>query len=362
MTYGELTAGKRLAGRVTGDAAARARWALRGTAGQESQRPRLRDGRARVHARPRASRTCCSACVVRPPAYGATLRAVDDRAARAMAGVTVVRDGEFLGVVAPDRSRGARAPRRRSSASGARRPRSPTPTPSTNTSRRRRAAAAEAERGGGATVTRATSGGPRAAPPASSTRAIAFRTSRTCRSSRARPSPNGPTARSPSGPARSGRSASAPKSRARSRSPRIACASSCPTWARATAASTPANRPIEAARLARAAKRPVKLVYRRDEEFSWGYFRPAGVIDIKAGVDASGRLTSLGVRQLELRQFRPRDAVRRRQTSARRFTPSIRRCGRAPTVGLRRRPITTRARCTWTPSRARSASTRSTSV
>ena len=49
---------------------------------------------------------------------------------------------------------------------------------------------------------------------------------------------------------------------------------------------------IEAARLARAARRPVKLVYARDEEFSWGYFRPAGVIDITASVDASGRLTS----------------------------------------------------------------------
>jgi isoquinoline 1-oxidoreductase len=35
----------------------------------------------------------------------------------------------------------------------------------------------------------------------------------------------------------------------------------------------------------------VKVVYRRDEEFMWGYFRPGGVIDVKAGVDAKGRLT-----------------------------------------------------------------------
>ena len=34
---------------------------------------------------------------------------------------------------------------------------------------------------------------------------------------------------------------------------------------------------IEAARLARAAKRPVKVVWTREEEFSWAYFRPAGV-------------------------------------------------------------------------------------
>ncbi len=49
---------------------------------------------------------------------------------------------------------------------------------------------------------------------------------------------------------------------------------------------------VEAARLAKAAGKPVKLVWTRKEEFSYGYFRPAGVIDIKAGVDAEGRLTS----------------------------------------------------------------------
>jgi hypothetical protein len=37
---------------------------------------------------------------------------------------------------------------------------------------------------------------------------------------------------------------------------------------------------VEAARLARAAGRPVKLVYTRAEEFMWGYFRPGGVIDL----------------------------------------------------------------------------------
>jgi nicotinate dehydrogenase subunit B len=48
---------------------------------------------------------------------------------------------------------------------------------------------------------------------------------------------------------------------------------------------------IEAARLARAAGKPVKLVWTREEEFTWAYFRPAGVIDITAAVDADGRLT-----------------------------------------------------------------------
>jgi nicotinate dehydrogenase subunit B len=49
---------------------------------------------------------------------------------------------------------------------------------------------------------------------------------------------------------------------------------------------------IEAARLARAAKRPVKVVWTREEEFTWAYFRPAGVIDVTSGVSANGTITA----------------------------------------------------------------------
>ena len=49
---------------------------------------------------------------------------------------------------------------------------------------------------------------------------------------------------------------------------------------------------IEAARLARAAKRPVKVVWTREEEFSWAYFRPAGVIDVTSGVRKDGTITA----------------------------------------------------------------------
>src|SRR5579863_1307634 len=47
---------------------------------------------------------------------------------------------------------------------------------------------------------------------------------------------------------------------------------------------------VEAARLAKAANRPVKLVWTREEEFTWAYFRPAGLIEVKSGLDASGKL------------------------------------------------------------------------
>ncbi len=49
---------------------------------------------------------------------------------------------------------------------------------------------------------------------------------------------------------------------------------------------------VEAARLARAAKKPVKLVWTREEEFRWAYFRPAGVLDVNAGMTADGTLTA----------------------------------------------------------------------
>jgi isoquinoline 1-oxidoreductase len=49
---------------------------------------------------------------------------------------------------------------------------------------------------------------------------------------------------------------------------------------------------VEAARIAKSAGKPVKLVWTREEEFTWAYFRPAGVIDVRSAVDRNGRLTA----------------------------------------------------------------------
>jgi isoquinoline 1-oxidoreductase len=49
---------------------------------------------------------------------------------------------------------------------------------------------------------------------------------------------------------------------------------------------------VEAARLAKAAGKPVKLVWTREEEFTWAYFRPAGVIEVSSGATRDGVLTA----------------------------------------------------------------------
>ncbi len=49
---------------------------------------------------------------------------------------------------------------------------------------------------------------------------------------------------------------------------------------------------IEAARLAKGAGKPVKLIWTREEEFTWAYFRPAGVIDVSSGATKDGTLTA----------------------------------------------------------------------
>ncbi|HZT40988.1 MAG TPA: molybdopterin cofactor-binding domain-containing protein [Chthonomonadaceae bacterium] len=48
---------------------------------------------------------------------------------------------------------------------------------------------------------------------------------------------------------------------------------------------------VEAARLAKAAGKPVKIVWTREEEFTWAYFRPGGVIDVSAVIRPDGTIS-----------------------------------------------------------------------
>ncbi len=49
---------------------------------------------------------------------------------------------------------------------------------------------------------------------------------------------------------------------------------------------------IEAARLAKAAGKPVKVAWTRQEEFTWAYCRPAGLIEVTSGVTKDGKITA----------------------------------------------------------------------
>ena len=49
---------------------------------------------------------------------------------------------------------------------------------------------------------------------------------------------------------------------------------------------------MEAARLAKTAGAPVKVVWTREDEFTWAYLRPAGLIEIKAGARKDGTLVA----------------------------------------------------------------------
>ena len=48
---------------------------------------------------------------------------------------------------------------------------------------------------------------------------------------------------------------------------------------------------VEAARLAKAAGKPVQVMWSREEEFFYDAFRPAAVVKINSGVDAAGKMT-----------------------------------------------------------------------
>ena len=49
---------------------------------------------------------------------------------------------------------------------------------------------------------------------------------------------------------------------------------------------------VEAARLSKAAGKPVKVVWTREEEFTWAYLRPAGVIEVRGGARKDGTLVA----------------------------------------------------------------------
>lgn len=283
LTYGELTRGQKLTGTVPGEPAVTpaARWTARGVPARKV------DGRSfvtgRHHYTPDLVRPgMLHGRIVRPDSYGATLTSVDDSRVRAIANVTVVRDGDFLGVVAP-----------------------------TERVARRAASAVQAQWSAGKAQPtsetvyehlRKTPQGARVPAPFVAGDVSQVKTSRTFEASYRIPyiahvplEPRAAVAEWADGKLTVWTGTQRPfgvraelMEAFRIAEDRVRVI--VPDTGSAYGGKHTGEFAVEAARLAKAAGKPVKLVWTRAEEFTWAYFRPAGVIDVKGGVDADGRL------------------------------------------------------------------------
>ncbi|HEX6973279.1 MAG TPA: molybdopterin cofactor-binding domain-containing protein, partial [Vicinamibacterales bacterium] len=283
LSYGELTRGQKLTGSVAAQPAVTPadKWTVRGRAAKKV------DGRAFVTGghvyTPDLTRPgLVHARVIRPDSYGATIVSVDDAGVKGMAGVTVVRDGEFLGVIAPTE----RAARRAASAvtvqwsatSG---------QPSSETIYEH--------------LKKGTTGGRTPAPfvqgdPTSVKAARTFEASyRIPYIAHVPLEPRAAVAEWTGGKLTVWTGTQRPfgvrtELAEAFRIPESNVRVIVPDTGSAYGGKHTGQVAVEAARLAKAAGKPVKLVWTRAEEFTWGYLRPAGVIDIKASVDGAGRL------------------------------------------------------------------------
>jgi CO/xanthine dehydrogenase Mo-binding subunit len=284
VSYGDLTKGQALSGTIPATPAVEppAKWQLRGTpikkvdgrdfvTGRHQYTPDvLRPGM--LHGR-----------IVRPDGYGGTLASVDDAKARGMTGVVVVRDADFLGVVAPT----ARAAARAASAIQATW-KVPAGQPSSET------------------IYEYLKKNPdRASTPAAvDTIQMPAGVVRAFEASYRIPyiahtplEPRAAVAEWQDGKLTVWTGTQRPfgvrtELAEAFRIPEDRVRVIVPDMGSGYGGKHTGEAAIEAARLAKAAGKPVKLVWTRAEEFAWAYFRPAGVIDIKSGVDASGRIVA----------------------------------------------------------------------
>jgi isoquinoline 1-oxidoreductase len=287
--FGDITKGQKLAGAVAAGVSPStvAQWALRGTASKKV------DGLAFVTGRHRYTPDITRpgmmyGRVIRPAGYTGTLTAMDDTAVRSIAGVTVVRDGDFAGVIAPTE----RLARSAASAIKAEwRMANDLPSSQTVYEHLKKTGTTGGGRGGAPTV----------AGDVSAARAAAARTFdasyRIPYIAHVPLEPRAAVAEWSDGRLTVWTGTQRPFG-VRSelaqafRIPETQVRVIVPDTGSAYGGKHTGEFAVEAARLAKAAGKPVKLVWTRAEEFNFGYFRPAGVIDVKTAVDGEGRITA----------------------------------------------------------------------
>ena len=256
LTFGALTHGQNLTGVVSGQAPEEPRdhWTSRGTALHKVNAREIVTGR-HVFPADVVRPNLLIGRVVRPPAYGATPKTVDDAKARAMPGVTVVRDGNFIVAWSPQMNGVAKAAAAAVSVDWD----LPTGLPTSETVFDHLQQTAESGR----------SSAPSGAPPgAARTFEAVYRIPYIAHVPRSGPRAAtrrvGRATRSRSGPARSGRSASGRMSRGRRfRLPEVQVRVIVPDMGSGYGGKHTVDAATEAARLAKAVGQPVKIVYTR---------------------------------------------------------------------------------------------------
>ncbi len=228
--------------------------------------------------------------IVRPDAFGATLVSVDASEAQKIPGATVVRDGNFVGVTAPSGAIASRA------AEAVRAVWKSEPQPSSQElfAYLKKTAAEETAKGQGEPPTADSGDVAKAMASAAhqmrQTYTIAYIAHAPLEPRAAMARWTGDSLEVWTGTQRPfgvrGELAAAfhiPEERVRVR---------MPDTGSAYGGKHTGETAIEAARLAREVKRPVLVTWTREEEFTWAYFRPAGVIEVSGGVDAEGSIVA----------------------------------------------------------------------
>ncbi|QDU89300.1 Nicotinate dehydrogenase subunit B [Pirellulimonas nuda] len=228
--------------------------------------------------------------VLRPASYGATLNSIDLAPAQAMAGVRVVRDGGFVGCVAPSSWRAAQAIEAIAATADWTRPPHP-PSTELFALLKQTADPDAATRGGD----RREWGDPASALAAAATKfqgayevAYIQHAPMEPRAAVARWGDDGLTVWT--GTQQPWRVHG--ELRQAFRLPDQSVRVIVPDTGGGFGGKHTGEAALEAARLAQGAAKPVCVRWTREEEFTWAYFRPAGLIELRAGLDPAGRLVS----------------------------------------------------------------------
>ncbi|TXK31164.1 molybdopterin-dependent oxidoreductase, partial [Pontibacter qinzhouensis] len=288
LSFGQLTKGKELLEAVVEDAALTPteQWKIAGTSVPKVNGREIITGK-HTYVSDMKIPGMLQGKILRAPAYGATLGAVDLAAAKAIPGVVVVQDGNFVGVAAPDRATAAKA-------IAALQPAWETkPQPSRaeifdylkkNASTPRSGGRGSSEKGSIA------EGMAAAAKTLTSTYNIDY-------IAHAPMEPRAALAHWENGKLTVWTGTQRPFGVQDDLAKDFGIDKEnvrviMPDTGSAYGGKHSGEAAHEAARLAKAAQKPVKLTWTREEEFTWAYFRPAGVIEVSSGVKADGTLTA----------------------------------------------------------------------